>query len=122
MALKDIAWSYRVLDVVLAPSRTQLFAFYLSMMQNDNFQCHAAIKETKRIYGCDICQDVCPWNRFSLVHNEPKFKPNEKLLNFSKSEWNEITEEVFQEIFKRSPVKRTKYAGLKRNINFLNGE
>tara|TARA_B110000459_G_C16610583_1_gene495889 strand:+ start:2195 stop:3127 length:933 start_codon:yes stop_codon:yes gene_type:complete len=74
------------------------------------------------MFGCDICQDVCPWNRFSLVHNEPKFKPNEKLLNFSKSEWNEITEEVFQEIFKRSPVKRTKYAGLKRNINFLNGE
>ena len=74
------------------------------------------------MFGCDICQDVCPWNRFSLVHNEPKFKPNEKLLNFSKSEWNEITEEVFQEIFKRSPVKRTKFAGLKRNINFLNGE
>lgn len=74
------------------------------------------------MFGCDICQDVCPWNRFSLVHNEPKFKPNEKLLNFSKSEWNEITEEVFQGIFKKSPVKRTKYAGLKRNINFLNGE
>lgn len=73
------------------------------------------------MFGCDICQDVCPWNRFSLVHNEPKFKPNEKLLNFSKSEWNEITEEVFQEVFKKSPVKRTKYAGLKRNINFLNG-
>jgi len=74
------------------------------------------------MFGCDICQDVCPWNRFSLVHNEPKFKPNEKLLNFSKGEWNEITEEVFQEIFKKSPVKRTKYAGLKRNMNFLNGE
>tara|TARA_B100000809_G_scaffold190351_1_gene188928 strand:+ start:12944 stop:13876 length:933 start_codon:yes stop_codon:yes gene_type:complete len=74
------------------------------------------------MFGCDICQDVCPWNRFSLVHNEPKFKSNAKLLNFSKSEWNEITEEVFQEIFKKSPVKRTKYAGLKRNINFLNGE
>jgi len=71
------------------------------------------------MFGCDICQDVCPWNRFSLTHNEPRFKPNEKLLNFSKSEWNEITEEVFQEVFKKSPVKRTKFKGLKRNIDFL---
>ena len=71
------------------------------------------------MFGCDICQDVCPWNRFSLVHNEPRFKPNEKLLNFSKSEWNEITEEVFQEVFKKSPVKRTKFKGLTRNIDFL---
>ena len=71
------------------------------------------------MFGCDICQDVCPWNRFSLTHNEPRFKPNNKLLNFSKSEWNEITEEVFQEIFKKSPVKRTKFKGLKRNIDFL---
>ena len=72
------------------------------------------------MFGCDICQDVCPWNRFSLTHNEPRFKPNDKLLNFSKSEWNEITEEVFQEVFKKSPVKRTKFKGLKRNIEFLN--
>lgn len=71
------------------------------------------------MFGCDICQDVCPWNRFSLVHNEPRFKPNEKLLNYSKKEWTEITEEVFQEIFKKSPVKRTKFRGLKRNIDFL---
>ncbi|MDG1477760.1 MAG: tRNA epoxyqueuosine(34) reductase QueG [Vicingaceae bacterium] len=71
------------------------------------------------MFGCDICQDVCPWNRFSLTHHEPRFKPNEKLLNFSKSEWNEITEELFQEVFKKSPVKRTKFKGLKRNIDFL---
>lgn len=71
------------------------------------------------IFGCDICQDVCPWNRFSLVHQEPKFQPNDKLLNFSKSEWKELTEEIFQEIFKKSAVKRTKFKGLKRNIDFL---
>ncbi len=71
------------------------------------------------VFGCDICQDVCPWNRFSLVNNEPKFKPNDKLLNYSKREWEELTQEIFQEIFKKSPVKRTKFKGLKRNIDFL---
>ena len=73
-------------------------------------------------FGCDICQDVCPWNRFSLVHNEPKFKPDEKLLNYSKGEWKDLTEEIFQEIFKKSAVKRTKFNGLKRNIDFLNSD
>ena len=72
------------------------------------------------VFGCDICQDVCPWNRFSLANNEPKFSPNEKLLNYSKKEWRELTEEIFQEIFKKSAVKRTKYRGLKRNIDFMN--
>ncbi|PCJ26813.1 MAG: tRNA epoxyqueuosine(34) reductase QueG [Flavobacteriales bacterium] len=71
------------------------------------------------VFGCDICQDVCPWNRFSLAHNEPKFIPNEKLLNFSKAEWKDITEEIYQEIFKKSAVKRTKFKGLKRNIKFI---
>lgn len=71
------------------------------------------------MFGCDICQDVCPWNRFSKPHNEPLFNSNEKLLNYSKNEWEEITEEVYQEIFKKSPVKRTKFKGVKRNITFL---
>ncbi len=71
------------------------------------------------IFGCDICQDVCPWNRFSLAHNEPKFQPNEKLINYSKNEWKELTEEIFQEIFKKSAVKRTKFKGLERNIKFI---
>ena len=71
------------------------------------------------MFGCDICQDVCPWNRFSKAHSEPLFNPNKKLLSMSKSEWEEITEELFQEIFKKSAVKRTKFSGLTRNINFL---
>ena len=71
------------------------------------------------VFGCDICQDVCPWNRFSLAHNEDKFTPNDKLLNFSKNEWKELTGEIYQEIFKKSAVKRTKFKGLKRNIGFL---
>ena len=71
------------------------------------------------MFGCDVCQDVCPWNRFSKPHQEPLFNPNPDLLNYSKKDWEEITEEVFREIFKKSAVKRTKWEGLKRNIEFL---
>lgn len=71
------------------------------------------------MFGCDICQDVCPWSRFSKPHKEPLFNPNSDLLSMSKKDWEEITEEVFQKIFKKSAVKRTKYSGLIRNIDFL---
>ncbi|NND62880.1 MAG: tRNA epoxyqueuosine(34) reductase QueG [Flavobacteriaceae bacterium] len=71
------------------------------------------------MFGCDVCQDVCPWNRFSKAHREPLFNPKPEILSYSKKEWNEITEEVFQQIFRKSPVKRTKFDGLKRNINFI---
>lgn len=71
------------------------------------------------MFGCDICQDVCPWNRFSKSHNEPLFNPNPEMLSMTKKDWEEITEDVFQKIFKNSAVKRTKFSGLKRNINFL---
>jgi epoxyqueuosine reductase len=71
------------------------------------------------MFGCDICQEVCPWNRFASKHNEPAFEPSEGLINTSVNEWNEMTEDVFQEIFKKSAVMRTGYKGLKRNLNFL---
>lgn len=71
------------------------------------------------IFGCDICQDVCPWNRFSKPNKTPEFALQPGLQNLSANDWEEITEEVFKEIFKRSPVKRTKYEGLKRNIQFV---
>ena len=71
------------------------------------------------MFGCDICQDVCPWNRFSKPHNEPLFDPHPDLLKMTKQDWEEITQETFNEIFRKSAVKRTKYQGLKRNINFL---
>ncbi|MFT7165155.1 MAG: epoxyqueuosine reductase, partial [Flavobacterium sp.] len=70
-------------------------------------------------FGCDICQDVCPWNKFSKAHNEPLFNPNPELLSMSKKDWEEITEETFKAVFKNSPLKRTKFQGLKRNIDFL---
>lgn len=71
------------------------------------------------MFGCDICQDVCPWNRFSKPHNEPLFDPNPDLLSMTKQDWEEITEDVFRKVFKKSAVKRTKYSGLTRNIDFL---
>ncbi|NER18120.1 tRNA epoxyqueuosine(34) reductase QueG [Spongiivirga citrea] len=71
------------------------------------------------MFGCDVCQDVCPWNRFSKSHNEPLFNPNPELLSMSKKDWEEITEDVFRKVFKKSAVKRTKFDGLTRNIKFL---
>ena len=71
------------------------------------------------IFGCDVCQDVCPWNKFSNQHKEKRFKPHPDLLDMNKSDWQELTEDTFKKVFKKSPVKRAKFAGLKRNIDFL---
>ncbi len=71
------------------------------------------------IFGCDVCQDVCPWNKFSKPHREPLFNPHPDLLSMTKKDWEEITEDVFRKVFKKSAVKRTKYSGLQRNIEFL---
>ena len=70
-------------------------------------------------FGCDICQEVCPWNRFSTPHNEPQFEPNPALMQLSKKDWHEITEEVFKRLFEASAVQRTGFNGLKRNLEFL---
>jgi len=74
------------------------------------------------MFGCDICQDVCPWNRFSVLHNEERFQPSASLLDLSKDDWQNLQEEGFQVLFQRSAVKRTKFQGLKRNITFLKGK
>jgi epoxyqueuosine reductase len=73
-------------------------------------------------FGCDICQDVCPWNRFSKVQKEDAFEPHPEFLNLSTSEWAALTEETFQMLFGKSALKRTKFTGLKRNIQFLKKE
>jgi epoxyqueuosine reductase len=73
------------------------------------------------MFGCDICQDVCPWNRFSVPNKEPLFQPKENFLNYSRKDWEEITEEVFKDVFKDSAIKRTGFNGLKRNIDFIKG-
>ena len=70
-------------------------------------------------FGCDVCQDVCPWNRFSTPHQEPQFDPSPELLQMSKGDWHEITEAVFDRLFAESAVQRTQFSGLKRNLDFL---
>ena len=71
------------------------------------------------MFGCDVCQDVCPWNRFSRPTHEAGFAPLPGVLNLTTKDWEQLTEESFKKIFKDSPVKRSKYNGLMRNIKFL---
>lgn len=71
------------------------------------------------VFGCDVCMDVCPWNRFAKKHSEPRFEPNPLLKKMDVKDWEEISEEVFAKLFKNSPIKRTKYNGLRRNIDFI---
>ena len=92
---------------------------YLTIERKENIPEEFKDKMENWMFGCDICQEVCPWNRFSRLHDESDFQPKEELLAMKKSEWEEITEEVFNYIFEGTPVKRTQYKGLKRNIDFL---
>ncbi len=92
---------------------------YLTIELKENMPEYAKDSYDKWIFGCDICQDVCPWNKYSKPHNEPLFNADEKFLSMSKNEWLEITKETFDKVFKDSPVKRTGYDGLKRNIKFI---
>jgi epoxyqueuosine reductase len=72
------------------------------------------------MFGCDVCQQVCPWNRFAIPHQERAFEPHADLLGMKLKDWEEITEDIFTKVFSKSAVKRTKFSGLKRNIAFLN--
>ena len=92
---------------------------YFTIELKENIPTEMKGKLDDWVFGCDVCQDVCPWNRFSKPHKEPLFNPHPELLSFTKKDWQEITEETFAKVFKNSAVKRTKLKGLKRNINFL---
>ncbi|MEZ4943522.1 MAG: tRNA epoxyqueuosine(34) reductase QueG [Saprospiraceae bacterium] len=92
---------------------------YLTIELRDEIPAGFKSQMDNWMFGCDVCQDVCPWNRFAKRHEEPDFEPHPDLLGMDQRAWLELTEEVFGKIFKKSAVKRVKYAGLKRNINFL---
>ncbi|MFI0425656.1 MAG: tRNA epoxyqueuosine(34) reductase QueG [Flavobacterium sp.] len=92
---------------------------YFTIELKDNLPQELKGKFDNWMFGCDVCQDVCPWNRFAKPHQESLLKSNESILKFSKKDWEEITFDVFQKVFKNSAVKRTKYEGLLRNITFL---
>ncbi len=92
---------------------------YFTIELKDNIPNEFKNKFDNWMFGCDVCQDICPWNRFSQPNKEEQFEPHSDLLNFTTREWQEITKDVFNEIFRKSAVKRTKYEGLKRNMKFL---
>ncbi len=91
---------------------------YFTIELKDNLPQDMKGKFDDWMFGCDVCQDVCPWNRFSKPHNEPLLRATPEILSYSKSDWEEITNDTFQKVFKNSALKRTKYEGLLRNINF----
>ena len=92
---------------------------YLTIELKDAIPNEFAGKMENWVFGCDICQDVCPWNRFSRAHQEPAFLPKDELSQFTNREWTELTEETFSRVFAKSAVKRTKFSGIKRNVDFL---
>ncbi len=92
---------------------------YFTIELKENIPAEMKGKLDDWMFGCDVCQDVCPWNKFSKAHNEPLFSPYPELLSYTKKDWEEITEETFAKVFTNSPLKRTQLEGLKRNITFL---
>ena len=92
---------------------------YFTIELKENIPAEVKGKFQNWIFGCDICQDVCPWNSFAKPHREESFYPSNELSEFSKQDWKEITDDVFEKVFGRSAVKRTKIHGLKRNISFV---
>jgi len=92
---------------------------YLTIELKENIPTEFKNKMDNWTFGCDVCQDVCPWNRFSTTHHEAQFNNQAGLLKLTKDEWFEMTEETFNTVFKQSAVKRTKYKGLKRNLEFI---
>ena len=108
-------------DAIVAPYQldaTKCIS-YLTIELKDQLPAEFQGKMDNWAFGCDVCQDVCPWNRFSKQHNEPLFNTKPEILNYSKKDWEELTSETFNMIFKNSAISRTKYEGLKRNIDFL---
>ena len=92
---------------------------YLTIELKDSIPKQFENKMQDWIFGCDICQDVCPWNKFSKENEHALFQPSDKFLNMKKNDWIELTEETFKKVFKNSPIKRANFKGLKKNISFI---
>ena len=92
---------------------------YFTIELKENIPDDVKGKMDNWVFGCDVCQDVCPWNSFSIPHQEKKFEPIPHLLDMTKRDWEELNENTFSRVFKNSAVKRTKFSGLKRNIAFV---
>ena len=92
---------------------------YYTIELKESFSSHLSSDFKDWIFGCDICQDVCPWNRFSKANDEVLFETIPEISNFNKADWIDLTEETFKKVFKESPIKRSKFKGLKRNINYV---
>ncbi|MHA7130447.1 tRNA epoxyqueuosine(34) reductase QueG [Algoriphagus namhaensis] len=111
-------------DAILAPQVVDgsKCISYLTIELKEEIPMEFKGKMENWAFGCDICQDVCPWNRFSKPHQEPRFDPPAELRDFTNRDWEEMTEETFRKVFKKSPLKRTKYSGLIRNVRFLKND
>ncbi len=92
---------------------------YFTIELKDNIPTDYKSKFDNWMFGCDVCQDVCPWNRFSKPHNDNALKANNQLLDMNQKDWEEITEEVFEKVFKDSPLQRTGFNGIKKNLKFI---
>ena len=108
-------------DALIAPYQidSSKCISYLTIELKDKIPSEFKGKMDQWAFGCDVCQTVCPWNRFSEPHEVSEFEPNEKIMSMSKKDWEELTEEVFNDLFKNSAIKRTNFSGLKRSIKFL---
>lgn len=112
-------------DAIVAPyvvDGSKCISYATIELRDANLPDYFQGKMNNWMYGCDICQDVCPWNRFATAHNEPRFSPTTKLYSLTTNDWEDLSHDLFQELFKRSAVKRTKFEGLKRNIRFIQQE
>ena len=98
---------------------SKCISYYTIELKDILMPAEAGDKLNNWLFGCDVCMDVCPWNRFAKPHQEASFQPIPAILNFSKNDWEEMTEEAFKEIFCHSPLKRSKWQGIKRNLKAL---
>jgi len=109
-------------DAIVAPyvvDGSKCISYLTIELKDEVLPSEFAGKMNDWVFGCDVCQDVCPWNRFSTPHTEPLFQPHDDLLSLTKKEWANLSDEYFQALFKKSAVKRTKKSGLTRNIDFV---